>query len=69
MSKSFELTLTRIIPAARKDVFEAWLDPQALARFMKPMESMPDCKTEVDPREGGNFLIIMMAGEQEIPHR
>ena len=69
MNISFELTVTKIIPAARKDVFEAWLDPRALARFMKPMEGMPDCKTEVDPREGGSFLIVMMVGEREIPHR
>ncbi len=69
MSNSFELTVTRVLPASRKDVFEAWLDPRALARFMKPMEGMPDCKAEVDPREGGSFLIVMMAGEKEIPHR
>ena len=69
MNISFELTVTKIIPAARKVVFEAWLDPRALARFMKPMEGMPDCKIEVDPREGGSFLIVMMVGEREIPHR
>ena len=69
MKNSFELTVTKVIPASRKEVFEAWLDPQALARFMKPMEGLLDCKTEVDPREGGSFLIVMRAGDIEVPHR
>ena len=69
MKNSFELTVTKVIPASRKEVFEAWLDPQALARFMKPMEGLLDCKTEVDPREGGSFLIVMRVGDIEVPHR
>jgi uncharacterized protein YndB with AHSA1/START domain len=68
-SPTFELTVTRTIPAPRKEVFEAWLSPQALQRFMCPAEGMTVPKVEVDARVGGSFLIVMAAGEQEIPHR
>jgi len=32
MSSTFELTVSRIIPASRKEVFEAWLSPDAPRR-------------------------------------
>jgi uncharacterized protein YndB with AHSA1/START domain len=69
MTDTLELTVTQIIPAPRKDVFEAWLDPAALAQFMKPGEEMGDARVEVDARQGGSFLIAMQAGDQELPHR
>lgn len=66
---TFELTVTKTIPAPAKSVFEAWLNPEALARFMKPGPNMSDARVDVDPREGGAFEIIMIAGEAELPHR
>jgi len=68
MTSTFELTLTRTIPAPRKEVFEAWLSPEALQRFMCPAETMTVPKVEVDARVGGAFLIVMAAGDKEIPH-
>lgn len=49
-------------------VFDAWLDPKILAKFMTPMPNMPDSKVESDVREGGSFTITMYAGESELPH-
>jgi len=69
MSTKFELTISRTIPAPRKQVFEAWLCPEALVQFMKPMEGTTVPKAEVDAREGGKFLIVMGVGEKELPHR
>ncbi len=69
MSESNELTISRTIAAPAKRVFDAWLDPKALARFIKPMKGMPDCPVEVDPKEGGGFHIIMKVGDQELSHR
>jgi uncharacterized protein YndB with AHSA1/START domain len=69
MSERLELNISRIIPAPAKAVFEAWLDPVALAKFIKPMAGMPDCTVEIDAQEGGEFLIIMKAGDQDLPHR
>ena len=68
MNENLELTISRIIPAPPKTVFEAWLDPMALAKFIKPMDGMSDCTVEVDAREGGNFLIVMKAGGKDLPH-
>lgn len=69
MSKELSLTIDRVIPAPRQAVFEAWLDPEALARFMTPGEGMTVPKVENEPRVGGSFLIVMKAGEQELEHR
>lgn len=68
MTDQLELSLTKIIPAPRKVVFEAWLDPEALAKFMRPGEGMTVPKAESDARVGGNFLIVMKAGDKEMPH-
>lgn len=64
----FELTVKKIIPAAPKDVFEAWLNPDALAQFMKPGADKGSSRVTVDAVEGGAFEIVMIAGEKEIPH-
>jgi len=64
-----ELTISRTIPAAAKDIFQAWLDPKALRRFMVPGEGMGCPRAEIDPVVGGSFLIVMTAGDQELEHR
>ena len=69
MSENYELTISKVIPASAKTLFEAWLDPKALARFMKPMDGMPDCDVKVDAKVGGKFLFVMKVGDQEMPHR
>lgn len=63
-----ELTVRRTINAPRQKVFEAWLDPKTLARFMLPAEGMPEPRVETDPKEGGAFTIVMVAGGEEVPH-
>jgi uncharacterized protein YndB with AHSA1/START domain len=60
--------LSRVINAPIDKVFDAWLDPQLLSRFMLPMPGLPQPKTEVDGREGGRFTIYMDIGEKIIPH-
>ena len=62
------LRLERTISADARTIFEAWLDPQALARFMCPQEGMRTGAIEVDARVGGAFLITMYLGERELPH-
>ena len=66
---TLDLTVTRVIPAAPEAVFDAWLDPAALAQFIRPAPEMTAPTVETDPREGGSFLIVMKAGGQELPHR
>lgn len=60
--------VNKVINAPIEKVFDAWLDPQILSRFMLPMPGMPQPRTEVDAREGGRFTIHMEVGEEIIPH-
>lgn len=62
------VTVNRRIGAPVEAVFDAWLDPDMLARFMIPGDGMSVPKAEADAREGGRFTIIMAAGADEIPH-
>lgn len=62
------LTIERTLPAAPRVVFEAWLDPATLARFMCPGAGSRVGKVDVDARVGGAFLIVMVIGEAERPH-
>ncbi len=63
-----KLIVERKINSARAKVFEAWLNPEMLRRFMMPADGMSVAKAVNDPREGGRFEIVMVAGENEIPH-
>lgn len=62
------LSIERIVPAPPRTVFEAWLDPEALRRFMCPAPGTRVTRVECDPRVGGEFLIVMNIGGQELPH-
>lgn len=62
------LTVRKTIPAPVEAVFNAWLEADTLAKFMMPGPGMTVPKAESDGREGGRFIIVMAAGEQEIPH-
>lgn len=62
------LTVSRVIDAPREAVFQAWLNPDMLARFMIPGDGMTVPSAEADAREGGRFSIVMQAGDNQIPH-
>lgn len=49
-------------------VFDAWLDPEILTKFILPMKGMPEPQVENDPRVGGKFSIIMQAGDMSLLH-
>jgi uncharacterized protein YndB with AHSA1/START domain len=63
------VVIERLIPAPPRVVFDAWLDPQALQRFMCGGPGVTVSKAECDPRVGGRFLIVMKVGGQDISHR
>jgi uncharacterized protein YndB with AHSA1/START domain/DNA-binding transcriptional ArsR family regulator len=62
------LTVTRTINAPPQRVFDAWLDPEMLARFMRPGPDMTVPKVQTDAVEGGRFLVVMRAGDIDMPH-
>lgn len=67
-TRDLSLTVSRTISAAPEAAFDAWLDPDMLARFMLPGENMSVPQAQTDPTEGGRFSIIMRAGDQDMPH-
>jgi uncharacterized protein YndB with AHSA1/START domain len=64
MTVELALKLTQRIPATPERVFDAWLDPAMLSRFM----SKEVLRAESDPRVGGRFDIVMKNDMGEIPH-
>ena len=62
------VTADRTINASIEEVFDAWLNPKMLAKFMMPMPGMPESDVKNEAREGGSFTIIMRAGDDKLPH-
>ena len=64
-----ELTVTRTFAASREKVFNAWLSPSTLAKFMRPCDGEGmDARVENDPVTGGRFSIVMKLEDREVPH-
>lgn len=67
--ETLQLTVTKIIAAGQRELFEAWLSPAALAAFIRPGPGVTVPTAEVDARVGGSFLIVMRVGDTDIEHR
>ena len=63
------LVIERLIPAPPRAVFDAWLDREALQRFMCGGPGVRVTRAECDPRVGGKFLIVMNVEGHDLPHR
>jgi uncharacterized protein YndB with AHSA1/START domain len=63
------VVIERLIPAPPRLVFEAWLDREALQRFMCGGPGVRVTRAECDPRVGGQFLVVMNVEGHELPHR
>ncbi len=64
-----ELTVNRRIAAPREKVFNAWLSPAMLSRFMAPpFGSSEPSRVTNDPVKGGRFSIVMVTPDKDIPH-
>jgi uncharacterized protein YndB with AHSA1/START domain len=62
------LVVRRTIAASPEELFDAWLDPQALAIWMRPGAGIHDTQAKVEPKVGGRFEINMHAESGVIPH-
>jgi uncharacterized protein YndB with AHSA1/START domain len=62
------LTLTRLLPAPREQVFAAWTTPESLRQWMCP-DDAEVVLVEMDLRVGGEFRIDMLAGGERLVHR
>jgi uncharacterized protein YndB with AHSA1/START domain len=61
------VVVRRTIPATAEELFDAWLDPQALAIWMRPGPVHRTTAT-VDARVGGRYEIVMEVDDRTIPH-
>lgn len=62
-----KLVVRREIRASAEELFDAWLDPEALVQFMLPGPTERTTAT-VDPRVGGRFEIVMHTPGGPISH-
>jgi uncharacterized protein YndB with AHSA1/START domain len=59
--------VTRRFNASPERVFDAWLDPDKVRRWMAP-GSEEVVRVDVDPRVGGVFAFVVRRQGEEIPH-
>jgi len=64
-----KVNLNKVIKAPQEVVFNAWLNPGTISKFMLPMPGMKSPKVEVDAVKGGAFTIVMYGQEQEVLHK
>ena len=63
------ITVKRRIAAPAQQVFDAWLNPAALAEWMRPCSSgTRQSDAKVDAREGGAFEIVMHVPSGPVRH-
>lgn len=67
-TQQLSLSVTKVINTTVEKVFDAWLDPETLSRFMLPKPGMPCPAVSLNPKVGGRFQIDMDVGEKIIPH-
>jgi len=61
-----ELRMTRHIRAPRERVFDAWIRPESLRRWLGP-EAVTVDSVELDPRVGGRYRIVAReAGQSRV---
>lgn len=68
MTTDLALKITRRIAASPERLFDAWLDPAMLKRFISPVPGTSTLRAETDPRPGGRYEIVMQNEMGEIPH-
>jgi len=61
------LVVRRTIAASAEEIFDAWLDPAALAIWMRPT-GIRRTSAKTDARVGGGYEIIMQGDEKTYPH-
>ena len=64
---STAVVVRRTIAASAEELFDAWLDPHALATWMRPGTVRSVAK--VEPHEGGSYEITMFGQSGPIVHR
>jgi uncharacterized protein YndB with AHSA1/START domain len=64
----FTVTVRREIAAPAETLFDAWLDAERLGTWLRP-RVVSETRAEADPREGGDFRIVMVRDRSDILHQ
>ena len=64
----YRIEISKTLPATPELVFDAWLSPESIQKWMCPGEGVTVPEPKIDAREGGAFDVTMKVGEQLIPH-
>jgi len=64
----FTVTVRREIAAPAETLFDAWLDAERLGTWLRP-RVVSETRAETDPREGGDFRIVMVRDRSDILHQ
>jgi uncharacterized protein YndB with AHSA1/START domain len=68
MAEPISITVERRIAAPPETVFDAWLDPEGLGRWLFATPGGVMEKVEIDPRVGGGFLVAERRGADLAEH-
>lgn len=61
------VVVRRTIAASAEELFDAWLDPEAMALWMRP-NKVRRTTVRVEPRVGGTYEIVMQIESGEVVH-
>jgi len=61
------IVVRRTIAAPAAELFDAWLDPEAMAIWMRP-GTIETTTATVDARVGGHYDIVMQNATETFPH-
>jgi uncharacterized protein YndB with AHSA1/START domain len=61
------VVVRRTITAPADELFDAWLDPEAMAIWMRP-GSIQTTVATLDPKVGGRYEIVMRSATDTYPH-
>ena len=67
-AEQFAVTVRREIAAPAETLFDAWLDAESLGTWMRP-QPISETRAETDPREGGEFRIVMVRDGSDLLHQ
>ena len=68
MTEPLQVEVVVTIRAPQESVFDAWVSPDRMARFLCAFDSHVSAIT-VDPRVGGAFRIVMSSARGDVEHR
>jgi uncharacterized protein YndB with AHSA1/START domain len=64
---SAAVVVRRTIAASAEDLFDAWLDPEAMVQWMRP-NKVRRTEVRVEPRVGGSYEILMLIDSGNVTH-